>query len=281
MTRILLTAFLFLGFFTAAHAQLETPQPSPESTLMQKIGLTDVSVNYSRPSKKGREIFGGLVPYDQIWRTGANGSTDITFSQDVEIMNVPVKAGTYSIYTKPGKSEWTVYLYKETDHWGTPKEFDQNMVVVSAQVKPMRSNLTVETFTIDFANLSNDGADLVFAWDNTLVSLPFSVPTKAMMQKNIEQTFDGPTANDYFGAARYYYEENMQLDQALQWVQKATSMKPDAFWMLKLQSEIQAQLGDKFNAIQSAKKSMELAQKAGNMQYVTMNKANIAKWSKR
>lgn len=273
---------LFFSFAYMANAQVKTPQPSPKSTVKQQLGLTDIEVNYSRPSVKGRAIFGGLVPYGKMWRTGANASTDIEISNDFKFGNQDVKAGKYSIYSYPNKNEWKVILYKNTDHWGTPGDkFKQDLVAAEYTAKAITVSPMVETFTIGFDALRNDTAQLTLAWENTAVSVPISVDTKTPVMKSIEKTFSGPTANDYFSAANYYYSEEIQLENALKWINKAVEMRPDAFWILKVKSEIQAKMGNYKEAIKTAKLSIKKAEAAKNTQYVQFNEKNIANWKKK
>lgn len=270
--------------FSAAfmlNAQVTAPQPSPAASVKQTVGLSEITVDYSRPSAKERKIFGGLVPFNQVWRTGANGSTDITFSSDVNFGGTDVKAGKYALYTIPSTNEWEVILYRDTEQWGAPKKLDDNQIAVRCKVKPESVQPAVETFSIGFDGLHNGGTDLVIAWENTAVKVPVTVDSKKEVLASIEKTMNGPSANDFHQAASYYLDEKMDLDKALLWSQKAAEMRPEAFWMMKLQSEIYAAKGDYKNAIQAAKKSLEAAQKAGNSDYIKMNQDNIAAWSKK
>jgi len=196
--------FALVAITALSFGQVETPQPSPSSTVKQTVGLTEVTVDYSRPSMKGRTIFGDLVPFDSVWRTGANASTDITFSDDVKLGDADVPAGTYALYTKPGKSSWEVMLYSDADQWGTPREFDESLVVASTTVTPSTMSSSVETFLISFDKLSNNGAHMIMAWENTQVSVPITVYTKDAVQESIDSTLSGPSSNDYFSAARFY-----------------------------------------------------------------------------
>ena len=156
----------------AVQAQLQTPAPSPFQKIEQKVGLTDVTLEYSRPSMKGRTIFGGLVPYDNVWRTGANANTKITFSDDVIIGGKTVKAGSYAIYTKPGMQSWDVMFYTDSNNWGTPQKWDESKVAatVKAQVYPMP--MAIETFTMTFDDVASDSANLGILWDKTYVGVP-------------------------------------------------------------------------------------------------------------
>jgi tetratricopeptide (TPR) repeat protein len=258
--------------------QITTPQPSPFSKIHQVVGLTDVSVEYSRPSMRGRTIFGDLVPFDKIWRTGANARTKITFSDDVTIGETTLKAGTYAIFTKPGQSSWDVYFYTETGGGGTPSSWDDSKVAAQLNVPVYAMAEDVETFTISIDNLNNNGATLGMIWENTYVGVPFNVPTKAKASRSIEAVMGGPSGNDYFSAALYYLQEDMDLNKAKMWIDKAVSMNDKAFWMSRQQSLIYAKLGDKDGAIKAAKKSLADAKAANNADYVKMNMDSLKEW---
>ncbi|GGW31837.1 DUF2911 domain-containing protein [Arenibacter certesii] len=260
-------------------AQIETPQPSPSATLIQKVGLTDVSVEYSRPSMRGRTIFGDLVPYDKLWRTGANARTKISFSNNVMVGGKELKAGSYAILTKPGVSNWDVIFYTEADGSGAPATLDESKVAatVKAQVHPMA--MPIETFTFSFDDLTNNSATLGLLWENTYVGVKFEVPTDKAVMKNIERVMNGPGAEDYYAAAVYYLDSGNDINKAKEWMEKAMAMneKP-AFWQLRQQSLIYAKAGDKKQAIAAAKKSLAGAEAAGNADYVKMNKDSLKEW---
>lgn len=265
-------------------AQIQTPAPSPSSTLMQKVGLTDVTVKYSRPAMKGRKIFGDLVPFDAIWRTGANENTTITFSDDVTVQDKPLKAGTYAIFTRPNEAVWEVFFYTATDNWGTPQEWDASKVAATVKVETMEIPMPIESFTITIDDLHNNGATLGIMWENTYVGVDFVVPTVDKAIKSIEDTMankEDLTANDYFAAGSYYFAEGMNMGQAKEWVDKAVEMDGGkAYWMMRTQSLIYAKMGDKEAAIEAAKRSMAAAQAAGNQDYVKMNRESLQEWAK-
>lgn len=270
---------LIVGITTSIEAQIKTPQPSPMSKLEQVVGLTTVNIEYSRPSVKERVIFGNLVPYGKVWRTGANANTKITFSDNVTVAGQDLKKGTYAIYTIPNKDSWDIIFYADTNNWGNPKKWDDAKVAAKATVKTEEIPFNVETFTIDINALTNNGARLEFIWEKTWVGLDFEVPTEKITSKSINAVMNGPTANDYYQAASYYHASGKDLNKALEWMKKATA-KDAKFWHLRRMSLIQADLGDKKGAIETAKKSLELAEKAGNADYAKMNKESIAAWQK-
>jgi hypothetical protein len=284
MKKIFLLLAIAIANF-AVEAQVKTPQPSPKSVLNQVVGLTDVTVEYSRPSAKGRVVFGDLVPFGKLWRTGANANSIVSFSEDVVINGTTVKKGKYAIFTLPKADMWEIILYTTTDNWGLPENYDVNKVAVSLNVDPVVLNNNVETFTIGINNLTNDSATLDISWEKTMVSMKFEVPTQKAAMASIAKVLAGPTAGDYFSSAQYYYQSNGDLNKALEYVNKAVSMvKPgdDApYWHLRLKSLIQGKLGDKKGAIETAKLSLAGAEKDGNGDYVKMNNDSIKEWSKK
>lgn len=272
----LLILALCTGFIGLS--QMQTPAPSPSAEVEQMVGLTEVSIAYSRPSMKGRTVFGNLVPYGKLWRTGANANTTVRFSDDVTVGGKTLEAGSYAVFTKPMADKWEVMFYTDTNNWGTPAKWDESKVAASVTVPAVKASPTAETFTITIDNLKNNGAELGIWWENTYVGVPFEVPTKAKAMKSIEAAMAGPSANDYYGAASYYFQEGMEIDKAKEYIDKAVAMNPDAFWMMRQQSLIYAKMGDKEGAISAAKKSLAAAEKAGNADYVKMNKDSLKEW---
>ncbi len=261
-----------------SYAQMTVPQPSPASKMVQTVGLTEVTVEYSRPSMRGRTIFGDLVPFDKIWRTGANARTTVAFSDDVMIGDQSLKAGKYAIFTKPGQSSWEVYFYTDTAGGGTPREWDESKVAAKTTAEVFSIPDDIQTFTITIDDLHNDGAVLGMMWEKTYVGVAFTVPTEEKAVKSIESVMGGPSGNDYFQAAYYYLTEGKDLEQAKEWIDKAVAMNDKAFWMMRQQSLIYAKLGDKEGAIKAAKRSLEVAEAAGNADYVKMNKDSLKEW---
>lgn len=280
---IVLLAIMVANF--VIDAQVKTPAPSPKSKLEQVVGLTDVGVEYSRPSAKGRTIFGDLVPFGKLWRTGANANTTISFSEDVIVDGKTLKKGKYALYTTPKADNWEIIFYSDTDNWGTPDTFDESKVALRTTAKSETLNRPVESFTISVNNLDNNFAHLELSWEKTLVAVKFEVPTQKTAIASIEKALAGPTAGDYFSSGQYFFQSNGDLNKALEYVNKAVSMVKTGedvpFWQLRAKSLIQAKLNDKKGAIETAKVSMAAAEKAKNADYVKMNKDSIAEWSKK
>lgn len=266
---------------TTPPARIAAPQPSPSSKVEQTVGLTKVTLEYSRPAMRGRKIFGDLVPFDKVWRTGANTNTKISFDTDITIGETTVKAGSYAIYTKPGEKSWEVMLYSATDNWGTPQKWDDTKVVATATVTPEAMPMPIESFTITFDDLTNNSAVLGMLWENTYVGLPFTVPTDAAVMASIAEVMKGnPNDRAFYDAAVYYKSEGKDINQALTWIEKAVEMSKDEpkFWYLRQQSLIHAKAGKTETAIAAAKQSLELAKKAGNADYVKMNTDSLKDW---
>ena len=271
---------LALSLSTTVLAQVQTPQPSPSAKLYQTVGLTEVMVEFSRPSVRGRDIMGALVPYGELWRTGANKNSVISFSDAVTFGDQELAAGSYAIYTRPGKEQWEVFFYTETENWGNPAEWDAAKVAATVEVAPTTGK-NIESFSIWISNLHNNGATLNLGWADTQVSLDFGVPTVAKATASINEALKGePKHRDYYSAAVYYLQEGQDLNQAKAWIEKAIEGKDDAYWYFRQYSLILEGLEDVDGAIAAAKQSLALAETAGNPDYVRMNKEAIAKWSK-
>ncbi|MGO4921204.1 DUF2911 domain-containing protein [Maribacter spongiicola] len=278
MNKVVLFLLAIVASITV-EAQINTPAPSPSAKLMQTVGLTKVNIDYSRPSMRGRKVFGNLVPFDQLWRTGANGYTLVTFDSDVTIGGKEVKAGTYSIFTKPGASEWEVFFYTDVVGGGTPSNWEESKIVaqLSAPVYPIE--MPIETFTISIDDVTSNGANIGIMWENTYIGIPFTVGTDVTVMSSIDKALNGPSSEDYYAAAVYYSSEGKDINKAKEWMNKAMSMteKP-AFWQLRQQSLILAKAGDKKGAIEAAKKSLIGATAAGNNDYIKMNNDSLKEW---
>lgn len=278
--RIYLTILAICGLmaWNPAQAQLNTPAPSPAAKVMQTVGLTDVTVEYSRPSMKGRKIFAadGLVPYGAIWRTGANAATKISFSDEVMVGDESLPAGDYAILSKPAASQWEVMFFSyDGGDWGS---YVDKTPAATVTAKPMKSDMNTESFMIYFDKLSNTGAHLKMAWANTVVAVPIKVYVDERVMEDINRIMAGPSANDYFAAASYLHESGKELTKALDYINKATEGDNPAFWMVRRKALILADMGKKQEAIAAAKQSLELAKKAGNNDYVRMNEKSIKEW---
>lgn len=274
---------LALALALPLSAQIQTPAASATVELKTRVGLTDVSLLYSRPSAKGRTIFGtdknALVPYGAIWRTGANSATKISFSDDVTIGGTAVKKGDYAIFSTPGASEWKVMFFT----YDTPNAggYGEKTPAATWTLKPQKLTEKVETFTIDINDQEMDKASINIMWANTKISMPLSVNVESKVNANIDRVMAGPTANDYYTAGSYYHDTKKDLNKAYEWVHKANSMSSDpAYWMLRKESLILADLGRKKEAIEVAKKSLDAAKKGNNPDYVRMNETSIAEWMK-
>jgi hypothetical protein len=279
MKKIILSLFV-AAFAFSSNAQIETPAPSPSQKTEQKVGLTDVTLEYSRPSMKGRKIFGGLEDYGKVWRTGANANTKLTFSTDFMVDGKAMKKGTYAVYTIPGEKTWDVILYSDATNWGNPRKWDETKVAAQVTVTPYKMPMPIETFTITFDDLTNTSAVLGIMWENVYVPFKFEVPTDKMVSSSISKIMAGPSANDMYGAAVYYLQAGKDIKQAQTWIDKAVEMTSDdpKFWYLRQQSLIHAKAGNTKGAIAAAKKSLEYATKANNAGYIKMNKASLKEW---
>jgi hypothetical protein len=281
MKKLIFSFLLSVACSFGALAQIQTPAASPEQTLTQSVGLSSVTVQYSRPAMRGRTIFGDLVPLDKLWRTGANKNTLVTFESDATVGGSPLKAGTYALYTVPSKDEWTVYFYTDTENWGLPKPWDENKIAAVYNVKAQSLDTSVESFTITIDKVTDSGAHLTLSWENMSVAIPFGFDTVSAVMQTIERTMNGPAAGDYYQAAVYFLNADKDINKAKTWIDKAIAMseKP-AYWYYRQKALIYAKSGDKKGAIAAAERSMELAQAAGNQDYVAMNKKSLAEWTK-
>ena len=280
MRAFIFTILLFvscLGF-----SQINTPRFSPASEIEQMVGLTEIEIEYSRPSMRGREVFGNLVPFGKVWRTGADNSTKISFDTDVIISGKTVQSGTYSIFSIPNKESWEIIFYSDVELWGVPRDWSDDKIVFSSTYKVNKIN-TVETFTISFNDLTNNDVNMNISWENTSVDIKIDVPTRSMVEKDISNVLnDNPKASDYYAAAVFYRQENVNLTQALLWMNKAIEMfENPRFYHYRQQSLLMAANNKFSDAIDAANKSLDDAIKADNQGYVKMNRQSIAEWSKK
>jgi hypothetical protein len=267
-----------------AQAQLTTPQPSPKSTVTQRVGLTDVTISYSRPSAKGRAVYGTLVPYGKRWRAGANSSTTIKFSDDVTVEGKKVAAGEYALYTQPNKAEWVVVLNKDLKQGGNTDGYKDDQDVARFSVKPYKLGNKVETFTINFSDLTPATANVDLSWELTGVKFKVTadVDPKVMAQIT-EKVINNatPAAGDLAAAAVYYYDTDKDLKQALTWMEKANASEPK-FWNKHTEAKIRLKMKDYKGAMAAAEESKKLALAATppNGDYAKMNEDLLAEAKK-
>ncbi len=267
---------LLLVATVAVQAQVQTPAASPAAMASTVVGLTDVKIEYSRPKAKGRKIFGAgaefLVPFGQVWRTGANNGSKVTFSDDVKFGGSDVPKGTYLLLTIPGAAEWTVILYKDASIGGDMSAYKQENDQARVTVKSEKLTEKVETFTLGISDLSENGktANLQLSWESTSVKVGITVDFDAKVMKSIEASTK-VNPNNLYNAATYYFENGKDMKQALDWATTAAASNSDAYWMSHLKAKIQKAIGDKKGATESATASRAAAEKAKNNDYVKMN----------
>ncbi|MBK0402037.1 DUF2911 domain-containing protein [Adhaeribacter sp. BT258] len=275
-----LLSFTFL-LSNAAFAQVELPPISPRAKLTQKVGLTDVTFDYSRPSVQGRKIFGDLVSYGKVWRTGANESTKITFADNVTLEGNRVPAGTYALYTIPGADQWTIIIHKDISLWGSDN-YNQANDLLRFNVPAQKNANDVEAFTIDLTNYTQNSADVELLWAKTAVKFRIETEVDAKVMAEIEERIKNQKEPDYslyYLAAGYLYNNDKNLTQALEWINKSISIDPK-YWTVHLKSKILAKQKKYDQAIAAANESVFLAKKARNEDYVKLNQRYIAQWKK-
>jgi hypothetical protein len=254
----------------AQSPKIEFPAPSPACTIKQRVGLTDIEVVYSRPSMKGRQIFGNVVPFGTVWRTGANAATKITFSTPVKLNGTDVAAGAYALYTIPGEDEWTIILNKGVGKSGT--QYDEKDDVVHFKATPVHlSDTSIETFTIEFNHVRDEAAVLNLVWDKTVVPVKMEIELTSKLVPQIEAIMASDAKQKpYFQAAMFYYDHGLDLEKAKKWVDAAIAER-EAYYIVHLKAKILAKLGDKDGAIAAANRSKELAEKAKDSAYIKLN----------
>lgn len=280
---LITTALTWCVFSYHASAQIQIPQTSAKTQITQTVGLTEVKINYSRPGIKGRTVYGELVPYGKLWRTGANENTILDFSTDFKFGGIDVKKGKYALYTLPKADNWEVILYNDINNWGLPEKWDDSKVVAKVNAKPESFPRSIENFTLGFNNIDGEYADLELAWEKTIVSVRITVPTKDLAMKSIDTALAGPTHSDFYTSAQYIYQSNGDLNKAYVWVNKSIDLAAGnvPFWYYRLKALIQAKQGDFKGAVASANLSLQGAEKANNAEYIKSNTDSIKEWSKK
>ena len=257
MKKILLLSAIFCYSFISA--QIKSPQPSPTATITQKVGVSNISVEYSRPGAKEREIFGGLVSYGKMWRTGANKATKITFNENCVFGGAKVKKGSYSLFTIPGEKEWTVVLNKNTELWGVG-EYDEKNQVCSIVSKAIETKDFTESFTIDFGTFQSFSAIMSLKWANTKIDIKIeSLEAKKLEKQYLELLTKGPSASDYYNGAKFFADNTSEYEMALEWINTAIDKRPDAFWMQFHKARILKKMGNKKESISVAEEVIALA----------------------
>ena len=257
---------------------LKIPQPSTLQTIQQDFGLGQISITYSRPNLKGRQIFGETEPYGMVWRTGANAATKIKFTDTVMIEKHQVLPGEYALFTIPGPGEWIVILNQTAQQWGA-YSYDSTKDVLRFKVKPGKLDKKMETFTIQFANTFVDHGDLQLLWENTVVSLRLETDVDARVMANIDELMKGEKKPYYF-AAIYYYNHDKDMSKALSWINESDKNTPGAYNIKYWKARIQLKMGDKAGAIESANQGLKLAMAEPSAEYIRLNKEVLAEAKK-
>lgn len=273
MKKILLSVLL-AGSLLTSQAQLRTPAPSPLQTIKQDFGLGNIEISYSRPAMKGRKIFGDLVPYGNVWRTGANSATTLQFSDEVTIGGVKLAPGKYGLLSIPNKDSWTLIITKQTDVT-SPAAYKQEMDVVRVNAPVTKSKGRTENFMIQVDNIKPTQCQIELSWDQIKVAFTVETDIDTRIMQQISTAMKGEKP-PYFNAAMYYMENGKDLNQALSWFEKAAASTPTAFWIHHQLANCLAKLGKKSEAKAAAQKSRELAMAAKNMDYVKLNDKLLA-----
>lgn len=264
----------FIIFFSISifvlNAQVQIPDASPKCKISQKVGLTTVTVEYSRPSMKNRIVFGDLIPYDKMWRTGQNEATTIDFSDDVLVNGELLPKGKYALYSIPGEDEWSIIFYRDWDHFGIPKRYVDEDEVLRVTVISDLLATTFETFLINFDNITDASMNLQLFWEDVFVEVKFEFDTDSKVEENIKKVMAGPSRSDYYLAAKYYYDHRLDMERSLEWVDMA-NRRGRKYWQYRLKSQILHKLGDDEGALVAAEISLEMSKKARNNKYIKFN----------
>jgi tetratricopeptide (TPR) repeat protein len=272
--------FLCLLLSFNIFSQIQTPAPSPATNVQQTIGLTDITLEYARPSVRNRVVFGNLVPFNKIWRTGANENSIISFSTSIKIGDTDVPAGKYSVYTIPNENSWEFILYSDYNNWGLPSDWDENKVVVRQKFTPIKLENKIESFKFALDDLTNNSFTLGVTWGYFYLPVEIKLPTTSIVMSSIEEVLKDPTSSDLYKAAVYLLQENRDLRMAKEWMNQSIAMMENPrFYQLRQQSLIYAALKDYKMAIKVAKSSLEKSILAGNADYEKMNQDSISIWS--
>ena len=282
MKKLKTIAALFLitsGSMITSAQTLKVPAPSPLQTIKQAFALSDITIEYSRPGAKGRVVYGDVVPFGKVWRTGANATTKITFGEDVKVEGNAVAAGTYGIYTVPNKETWEIMLYKDVTLGGNVADYKKENELLRFTVKPTSIANKVETFTMNFTDVTPTNTNIELVWENTRVAFSVTADIDSKIMKNIETAL-AKDSRPYFQAAGYYYDNNKDLKTALEWANKATEMNPKAYYMFMLKAKIELKMKNNKAAIATAEKVITLAKEDKDDAYVNQATKLIAEAKK-
>lgn len=271
-TYLLVATMLLACLSYKSYAQVpRIPEASSTQTIIQDFGLGKITITYSRPNVKDRKTFGGIIPWGEVWRTGANAATTITFTEKVLVEGNSVPAGTYSLFSIPEKNEWTIILNKVVKQWGA-YSYKQSEDFVRFKIKPLRVSEKRETFTMAFANSTTKATDLYLVWDHTAAAIHLETDDDAKITANIDELMKGDRKPYYFNAIQYYYENNKDVDKALGWVYEAEKIDPKGPWYKLWESRLLLRKGNKAGAIAAAEAGVALAKASKDDEYERLNK---------
>jgi hypothetical protein len=269
MKKLFAFAVASILIFSTEAQQLTTPQTSPTAEIKQNFALSSIELSYSRPGVKGRKIFGDLVPYGKVWRTGANSATTITLGEDVMIGGKKVTAGKYGLLSIPGETEWTFIITKQLDVTN-PSAYKQDQDVVRVTSKPETLPFSIETMMINIDNIKNNSCSIGLVWDNVFAGFDVTADVDSKVMEQIKGTMENDN-RPYFAAAQYYIDNGKDLNKAVEWLDKAYAQNPKAYWVLYQKARAQKMLGKKADALATSNKSMEIAKTEKNADYVSLN----------
>lgn len=277
MNKLFVCLVLTACLYQHSNAQsIKTPPPSTPQYVKQDFGLSSIELSYSRPGVKGRKIFGDLVPFGKVWRTGANQATTLTFGDAVTIGGTQIPAGKYGLLSIPGADEWTLIVTHQLDVT-SPAAYKPDQDIVRIRIKPQQLPFSVETFTILFSDVTPSSCGLELIWDNTLVELPITTEVDSKVMAQIDKAMNKDN-HPYFNAALYYLDNGKDLNKALEWFDKAIAQDPTAntFFMVYQKARCLAKMGRKAEAKATAQKGIDLAKQANNSDYVALNEKLIS-----